>query len=96
MWTTTDDEGKPTVKILGLIKGQHWINQRYDLIYESGEVRKQLLERFPRLLLGAAERTIARPADCRKPTPPCIDPRLRRRVTRKTMVSDGALQALSL
>lgn len=42
VWTTENDEGKPTARILGLIKGQHWINQRYELIYESGEIRRQL------------------------------------------------------
>ena len=40
VYWTSDEGGKSTVKILGLIKGQHWINQRYELIYESGEVEK--------------------------------------------------------
>lgn len=31
-----------SVKIIGLVQGQHFLNQRYDLIYEQGEFRKQL------------------------------------------------------
>lgn len=35
-----DDQG--ATKIVGLIHGQHWLNQRYDSTYHSGEVHKQL------------------------------------------------------
>ena len=35
-------EDKGSAKIVGLIHGQHWYNQRYDFPYESGEIRKQL------------------------------------------------------
>jgi len=34
--------GRPTIKILGLVQGQHLFKQRFDLPYESGESRKSL------------------------------------------------------
>ncbi|HEY2249605.1 MAG TPA: hypothetical protein VGH74_01045, partial [Planctomycetaceae bacterium] len=34
--------GKPTIKILGLVQGQHLFKQRFELPYESGESRKSL------------------------------------------------------
>jgi hypothetical protein len=34
--------GKGALRIAGLVHGQHFLNQRFDFIYESGEFRKQL------------------------------------------------------
>jgi hypothetical protein len=43
VWKTIDSSsGKPAIKILGLVQGQHLFNQRYELPYESGEFRKPL------------------------------------------------------
>lgn len=43
VWRKNDaSDGNSTLKILGLVQGQHFFNARYDLPYESGEFRKQL------------------------------------------------------
>ena len=43
IWKRKDQAGgKATIKILGLVQGQHLFNQRYELPYESGEFRKLL------------------------------------------------------
>jgi hypothetical protein len=34
--------GKGALRILGLVHGQHFLNQRFDFAYQSGEFRKQL------------------------------------------------------
>ncbi len=34
--------GDASLKILGLVQGQHFFNQRFEFTYESGEFRKQL------------------------------------------------------
>ncbi len=34
--------GKGVLRIVGLVHGQHFLNQRFDFVYESGEFRKQL------------------------------------------------------
>jgi len=42
-WKKSDPaSGKGALKILGLVHGQHFFNQRFDFVYESGEFRKQL------------------------------------------------------
>jgi hypothetical protein len=33
---------KGALRIVGLVHGQHFLNQRFDFVYESGEFRKQL------------------------------------------------------
>ncbi len=35
-------EHNGTVKIVGLVEGQHWINERYNLTYQEGHIRKRL------------------------------------------------------
>jgi hypothetical protein len=40
-WKPSGDD-KGGTRIIGLIHGQHWFNQRFDTIYHSGEVHKQL------------------------------------------------------
>lgn len=35
-------DGSPTIKILGLVQGQHLFKQRFEFPYESGEFRKPL------------------------------------------------------
>lgn len=37
-----DKEGHERVRVLGLVHGQHWFNQRSDNVYEAFEFRRQL------------------------------------------------------
>ena len=43
VWKTIEpSSGKPAIKILGLVQGQHLFKQRFEFPYESGEFRKPL------------------------------------------------------
>ena len=35
-------DGKPQIKIVGLVHGQHFIEERYKLVYQEGVTKKRL------------------------------------------------------
>ena len=38
----SEDDRKTVVKVLGLTQGQHFLDEKYKVIYQSGHIRKRL------------------------------------------------------
>jgi hypothetical protein len=36
------DDGRPHLKVIGLVHGQHFLNERYKMVYQEGTIRKRL------------------------------------------------------
>ena len=36
------EDGRPYLKVIGLVHGQHFLNERYEMVYQEGTIRKRL------------------------------------------------------